>query len=212
MPKKRKTWLWVLGWIFIFPLPLTILMLRKKEMNPVLKYGVVAAAWLVYLLIAFAGGGSSSDEKATDKTEVVVEQTTETPAVEEKAEEPVVEEKTEEPAEEPVAEEINIAEKYDNDFVASAKMTLDRFIANYKISLAPQKWTIAKFDDTDTLIGMTDITYQDRVGKFIFVGTLNIENDKVVSVTPHYIEVNGEVLGDDEYCNDIFEQIKNLGL
>lgn len=29
-PKKRKTWLWVLGWICIFPLPLTILMLRKK--------------------------------------------------------------------------------------------------------------------------------------------------------------------------------------
>lgn len=23
--KKRKTWLWVLGWIFMFPLPLTIL-------------------------------------------------------------------------------------------------------------------------------------------------------------------------------------------
>ena len=30
MPKKRKTWLWVLGWICIFPVPLTILMLRKK--------------------------------------------------------------------------------------------------------------------------------------------------------------------------------------
>ena len=24
-PKKRRTWLWVLGWIFIFPVPLTIL-------------------------------------------------------------------------------------------------------------------------------------------------------------------------------------------
>ena len=32
-PKKRKTWLWVLGWICIFPLPLTILMLRKKDMK-----------------------------------------------------------------------------------------------------------------------------------------------------------------------------------
>ena len=54
-PKKRRTWLWVLGWIFIFPVPLTILMLRKKDMKPVLKYGIIAAAWIVYLLIAFSG-------------------------------------------------------------------------------------------------------------------------------------------------------------
>ena len=38
-PKKRRTWLWVLGWIFIFPLPLTILLLRKKQMKPIFKYG-----------------------------------------------------------------------------------------------------------------------------------------------------------------------------
>ena len=54
-PKKRKTWLWVLGWIFIFPVPVTILMLRKKTMKPVLKYGIIAVAWLVYLIIGFSG-------------------------------------------------------------------------------------------------------------------------------------------------------------
>ena len=52
IPKKRKTWLWVLGWIFIFPLPLTILMLRKKEMKPAIKYGIIAVAWVLYLVIA----------------------------------------------------------------------------------------------------------------------------------------------------------------
>lgn len=60
-PKKRKTWLWVLGWLFIFPLPLTILMLRKKEMNSILKYGVIAVAWLIYLLIGF---GVNSNKEA----------------------------------------------------------------------------------------------------------------------------------------------------
>lgn len=66
--KKRKTWLWVLGWIFIFPIPLTILLLRKKDMKPGLKYGLIAIAWLVYLLIAFLGR-PSSDAPALDSSE-----------------------------------------------------------------------------------------------------------------------------------------------
>ncbi len=60
-PKKRKTWLWVLGWIFIFPLPLTILLLRKKSMKPVIKYGIIAAAWIVFLLIWFSGNTSDNN-------------------------------------------------------------------------------------------------------------------------------------------------------
>jgi len=73
-PKKRKTWLWVLGWVFIFPVPLTILMLRKKDMKPVLKYGIIAAAWIVYLLIGL-GGNSSNNKSSTADTSVVAEQT-----------------------------------------------------------------------------------------------------------------------------------------
>ena len=49
-PKRSKTWLWVLGWIFLFPLPLTILLLRKKDMKPALKYGIIAGAWVIYLI------------------------------------------------------------------------------------------------------------------------------------------------------------------
>ena len=66
-PKKRKTWLWVLGWICIFPLPLTILLLRKKEMNAPIKYGIIVAAWLIYLLIAISGGSGTqgSDSEVT---------------------------------------------------------------------------------------------------------------------------------------------------
>ena len=48
---KRRTWLWVLGWIFMFPVPLTILLVRNKTMKPGLKYTLIALAWIVYLLI-----------------------------------------------------------------------------------------------------------------------------------------------------------------
>ena len=61
MPKKRKTWLWVIGWIFCFPIPLTILMLRKRDMKPWLKYGIIAAAWLIYIGIGIAGAGSDAE-------------------------------------------------------------------------------------------------------------------------------------------------------
>ncbi len=63
--KKKKTpiWLWVLGWICIFPLPLTILLLRKKEMKPAIKYGIIVIAWIIYILIGFSG--TSSDNNST---------------------------------------------------------------------------------------------------------------------------------------------------
>ncbi|MBR6005752.1 MAG: hypothetical protein IK063_05960 [Clostridia bacterium] len=56
--KPRQTWLWVLGWIFIFPLPLTLILLKKKEMKPALKYGIIAAAWVLYLIIVISGNSS----------------------------------------------------------------------------------------------------------------------------------------------------------
>ena len=81
-PKKRKTWLWVLGWLFIFPVPLTILLLRKKDMKPVLKYGIIAVAWIVYLAIGFSGNSNKDTEQAKNQTTEteVVETATETKA------------------------------------------------------------------------------------------------------------------------------------
>lgn len=66
-PKKRKTWLWVLGWIFVFPVPLTILMLRKKDMKPVVKYGIIAVAWIIYFFIGMSGDSSSTNAPAEEK-------------------------------------------------------------------------------------------------------------------------------------------------
>ena len=62
--KKSKTWLWVLGWIFIFPVPLTILLLRNKNMKPILKYGIICLAWFTFLLFALVGGSNNDADGA----------------------------------------------------------------------------------------------------------------------------------------------------
>ena len=63
--KKAPTWLWVLGWIFIFPIPLTILMLRNKNMDNKVKYGIIAAAWIAYLCIGAFGGSDKSNNNSS---------------------------------------------------------------------------------------------------------------------------------------------------
>lgn len=60
--KKKRTWLWVLGWIFIFPVPFTILMARSTRIKPVLKSAIIAAAWIAYLLIGILFGGENDAE------------------------------------------------------------------------------------------------------------------------------------------------------
>lgn len=59
--KKNNTILWVLGWFFIFPVPLTILMIRNQKLDKKVKIGIIAAVWIVYLGIAFIAG-SGKDE------------------------------------------------------------------------------------------------------------------------------------------------------
>lgn len=70
-PKKKNPWitlLWIFGWICIFPVPLTILLLRKKDMKPALKYGIIAAAWIIYLIIGLSGKSSDNDTRPTSQT------------------------------------------------------------------------------------------------------------------------------------------------
>lgn len=67
-PKKRKTWLWVLGWIFIFPVPLTILMLRNGKIDKRVRYVIIALGWLVYLAIAFGSGAGGNKEQDSSNT------------------------------------------------------------------------------------------------------------------------------------------------
>ena len=54
---RRRTWLWVLGWIVIFPVPATILLARSRKIKPWAKGLFIAAAWALYLLIGLIGQG-----------------------------------------------------------------------------------------------------------------------------------------------------------
>ena len=56
--KERNTLLWVLGWIFIFPLPLTILTMRKKSgcFGFLFKIFLLIIVWLFYLSILVSLG------------------------------------------------------------------------------------------------------------------------------------------------------------
>lgn len=57
-PKKRHTFWWVMGWIFIFPIPATILIVRNKKMHWLLKAFLVLAVWVLYAVML--SGGSNS--------------------------------------------------------------------------------------------------------------------------------------------------------
>ena len=52
--KKRNTALWVLGWIFLFPVPLTILVARSKKLPKWAKGLIIAGVWIAYYLMAFS--------------------------------------------------------------------------------------------------------------------------------------------------------------
>lgn len=120
-PKKRKTWLWVLGWIFIFPVPLTILMLRNQKLSKPVKIGIIVAAWIVYLIIGLAGGGSGDNKDSSNAN-------TETTTIEQSADNSAANDSTagsSESAIDSFIAEINKSEdiglEYVEDFIPSDK-------------------------------------------------------------------------------------------
>ena len=78
-PKKNKkiVW-WVLGWIFIFPVPLTIIIARNQKFKIGAKIGLIAVAWIVYLLIGIGSGvaNRSKEQGATPATRTSYSQQT----------------------------------------------------------------------------------------------------------------------------------------
>lgn len=102
-------------------------------------------------------------------------------------------------------------QEYATDIVVASKMTLDRFISDYKVSLATQNWTIAKFDENDAVIAMTDVTLKSGYVKTaIVVSTPIFDGSKMTGTTPHYVDVGDEVFVDDGYCDEVFSIISDL--
>ena len=84
---KRRTWLWILGWLLIFPLPLTILLLRSRRLDSKVKYGIIAGAWVLYLVIVLAApkGGDDTRELPAAPEPVATEPAATEPAATETA-------------------------------------------------------------------------------------------------------------------------------
>lgn len=72
-PKKSSLWLWVLGWIIIFPVPLTILIIRKEDMKASIKFTIIAITWIVYFIMAAIGKADKDTISPTTGT-VSIEQ------------------------------------------------------------------------------------------------------------------------------------------
>ncbi len=66
--KRNHLILWILGWLFIFPVPLTILMLRNKTLDKRIRYGIIAAGWIVYLIFFFVHRSGSNEAVQTDSS------------------------------------------------------------------------------------------------------------------------------------------------
>ena len=49
---KRLTWLWFIGWLLFFPLPLTILILKTRRLSPSLKFILTMILWTVLIVFA----------------------------------------------------------------------------------------------------------------------------------------------------------------
>lgn len=83
----RRLWLWVLGWLFIFPLPLTLILVKKQNMNKGLKYGIIIAAWALYALLMYRSSVEERNEEmqkyyqySLRETTAVTEHVTEAPS------------------------------------------------------------------------------------------------------------------------------------
>ena len=123
---KRRTWLWVLGWIFCFPIPLTILLLRNEKMGKPLRYALVALLWILVIFIGSNNGNQVSVETASQNEQAAQTQTTKDGQKNEEAE-ASKEEEGNAPAKEAVkeSEESEAASKVSDD-------TLKAFIQSYE--------------------------------------------------------------------------------
>ena len=86
---------------------------------------------------------------------------------------------------------------------------MERFIPGYKIPLAPQLWTVAKFDQGGAVISMADVTDKSskKTERAIVVQSPVMDSDKMTGGTPHFVSVGGVVYGDDGYCDEVFSSI-----
>lgn len=81
--KKGKLWLWVIGWLFCFPIPLSVILWRKLPFKKSVKIGILVAMWLILFAISAATPKEETPKEA--ETVAVNSETTAKTALEEEA-------------------------------------------------------------------------------------------------------------------------------
>ena len=184
--KKRKTWLWVLGWICIFPLPLTILMVKNQKMKKGLKIGIIAAAWILYLIIGLSGGSGTDAKETANNT------TPETSTLQDSS-------KSGTTSEEPVNLE-SIADNVVNGFNKTSSSKL-----NYKENFAVQDKNSGHYRTEFRLTA-----YKDALGKSYLMDSLKVD----LIVTPNFLkESDIRIYADDatlEQCKILIKNASKL--
>lgn len=64
--KPNYTWLWVVGWICCFPIPITVLVARSKSLTVKGKTIIIAVMWTVILIVGIIGNIVKPDDE-TDR-------------------------------------------------------------------------------------------------------------------------------------------------
>lgn len=199
----KKTWLWVLGWICIFPLPLTILLLRKKDMKPAVKYGIIAVAWLLFFVIGMSGN-SETDVPKTDtppsySETVQSDQTTDNSSVDTNANEDNNETTTDTTTE---AETLDVVL---NNYISDA-------VSKYNAQATEQLVFVEDFTPSDKESGhyRTEFrltAYKDAVGKSYLLG------DKVVDIIASqtiFGEINCRVYTNDTSLDQVIALLQGF--
>lgn len=99
---------------------------------------------------------------------------------------------------------------YDKEIVASAVLTLDKYITDYDISTDPKNWTFAMFDEAGAVLATTTVGIGDVQSSYMYILTPVFENGNLTGMTNHYVSVGETVYCDDGYCDDVFSQVASM--
>ena len=171
---KRHTLLWVLGWIFCFPIPATILIWRKQNTwDKKIKIAATVAVWLLLIIFSSRGGSNSSstvDSSSSKEPSAAVSAEKEkdkTSAAKKEKEEPVVEEPSEtkeEPEgseEKPTTSEQAVAESN----IAQEESSSPKAEDEKEVEEETIDWTKCHNDDDHLAMYIT--VFQAGVNKYI---------------------------------------------
>ncbi len=205
---------------------LAIRVVKKKPKKPV---AITAAAAILLFIVSFVGIGVTyqpTPEQIAERERIEAEKAAK------EAEEPqntvVSDEQTPEPLvdnannlseqqnatteNEQTNDDVPFVEKYKKDIVVAAAMTINNFTQEYNFSLAVQNWTVAPFDDDDAIIATVSAENKSskQSANIIVVLTPVMNGDEMTESNSHLIWIGNQILYDDGYCDEFFENIDDI--